>query len=177
MSTRPAVRSVTHLIHVRRIRRRAWSPATLLTEIPDNTGIYLAAYADLGNYTNNSTALAIARDTAISAMTSDEFNDSRGILKKGVGSNLTAPSWFITNSPELVRFLQNAYPYFDADLQGAIVQYTNIQYWAITQLDSDSKTAPLLYGRNWTGPAFEIATNQTVTLVIRLSKYLQRVPN
>jgi hypothetical protein len=59
----------------------------------------------------------------------------------------------------LVRALYRSYPYCkDAGLKAAIVEYVNIQYYGLTQLDADSKTQPVEYGRNWAGPAYQGST-------------------
>lgn len=124
-----------------------------------NSAFYFAAYADLGNYTNNMTAISLGQDAAIAAMTTSEWNDNRGIITAGVGKTLNSNGFKLTAGPALIRYLHQSYQYFDADTQAAIIQYINIQYYAITQLDSNSPTAPQMYGRNWTGPAYEIASN------------------
>ena len=130
--------------------------------LADNAALYLAAYADLGNYTCNSTALALAKDTAIASMTTSVWNNAEGIITQGVGSNLTSNDFPIIFGDVLIRYLHQYFDYFDAEVQKAIIQYVNIQYYAITQLDSNSRTHPKLYGRNWTGPGYVLATNYTV---------------
>ena len=53
----------------------------------------------------------------------------------------------------MIRYLQKSAPWLgDDELVQVITEYVNIQYYALTQLDSDSKTKPVRYGRNWEGP-------------------------
>lgn len=53
----------------------------------------------------------------------------------------------------MIRYLQKVAPWLaDDELVGAITEYVNIQYYALTQLDSNSPTRPVRYGRNWEGP-------------------------
>ena len=72
-------------------------------------------------------------------MTTSEWNDALGITKQAVGSNLTSTNFTLTFGPVLIRYLDRSYDYFDADMQHAILDYINLQYWAITQLDTKSK--------------------------------------
>lgn len=95
-------------------------------------------------------------------MTTSIWNDEQGIITQAVGYNPTSTNFTLTFGPVLIRYLDRSYDFFDKHMQRAILDYVNIQYWAITQLDSNSKTDPTLYGRNWTGPAYELATNLTV---------------
>lgn len=118
----------------------------------------MAAYADLGNYTNNETAISLARTTAIAAMVTSHWNTPSGIIFEGDGSNSKKELFGMTFRSVLIRFLHQAYIYFDADTQVAILQYINIQYYAISQLDSNDPANPDKYGRNWTGK-FEDATD------------------
>lgn len=119
--------------------------------IRDNAGLYVAAYADLGNYTNNATAISLAQATAIAAMVTSDWNTLSGIIFEGDGHNSTKEGFGMTLRSALIRFLHESYAYVDADTQAAILQYINVQYYAITQLDSDDPAKPEKYGRNWTG--------------------------
>ena len=59
----------------------------------------------------------------------------------------------------MIRYLQKAYYWIkDEDIKAAIVQYINIQYYALTHFAADSDTMPIRYGRNWTGPAFNLSS-------------------
>lgn len=119
--------------------------------IQDNAGLYVAAYADLGNYTSNATAISLAQDTAIAAMVTSNWNTPSGIIFEGDGYNVTKERFGMAFRSALIRFLHQSYAYVDADTQAAILQYINIQYYAITQLDSNNPISPDEYGRNWTG--------------------------
>lgn len=119
--------------------------------IRDNAGLYVAAYADLGNHTNNATAISLAQATAIAAMVTPDWNTPSGIIFEGNGYNSRKELFGMSFRSVLIRFLHQSYAYVDADTQAAILQYINIQYYAITQLDSNDPAKPTKYGRNWTG--------------------------
>lgn len=91
-------------------------------------------------------------------MNNDVWNDPQGIIKEGEGS-ATASDDSIGFKSILIRYLTKAHPWLtDEDVKAAIVQYINIQYWALTTLSSDSPSHPIRYGRNWTGPAYNVSS-------------------
>ena len=128
----------------------------------DNTALYIYAYANIGNFTTNPTYLQNARAAAIAAMSTTAWNTDQGIIKEADGANATAQDFDISFPPVLINYLRRSSEYFTSDLQEAILQYINIQYYALTQLDSDNPNAPLRYGRNWTG---KYETSTPITLV------------
>ncbi len=125
----------------------------------DNAGLYIAAYATLGNLTKNSTATSLAQRTAITSMTTSTWNNPQGIIFEGTG-NVTASEDGIGFKAILIRYLHTAYQFFDEDVQDAIRQYIDIQYCALVNDDSNDPEMPVEYGRNWTG-VYEVATGQT----------------
>jgi hypothetical protein len=119
--------------------------------------LYIAVYAGLGHLTNNATATHLAERTAIAAMTTDVWNTAEGIIKEAEGP-ATASDDAIGFKSIMIRYLAKAHPWLnDENVKAAILRYINIQYWALTTLDSDSPT-PIRYGRNWTGPAFNVSS-------------------
>lgn len=50
----------------------------------------------------------------------------------------------------------------DSEMQSAIVQYINIQYWSMVNRDSNDPSHPTLYGRNWPGPKYEGVTGESL---------------
>ena len=88
-------------------------------------------------------------------MTTTAWNSDNGIISEGNGdpSAQTNVQGF---KAILIRYLHQAYPYLtDSDTKQAIIDYVNIQYYGLSQLDSDSQSQPVNYGRNWTGPGYE----------------------
>ena len=85
-----------------------------------------------------------------------------GIIKEADGLNATAADFDISFPPVLINYLRRASQYFSSDLQAAITQYINIQYYGLTQLDSNNPEAPLTYGRNWTG-SYVSSTPETLS--------------
>ena len=123
----------------------------------DNSGEYLAAYATLGSITNNSTAIDLAQRTAKAAIQTTQWNNDQGVLIDGNGP-VNESSDGVEFRAVLIRDLHLAYDYFtDDQLKADIIQYVNIQYWALTQLDSDSGSMPVNFGRNWSG-VYELST-------------------
>lgn len=115
-------------------------------------------YAGLGHLTGNATATSLAEKTAIAAMTNDVWNNPQGIIREGEGSPRESDD-SIGFKSILIRYLTKAHPWLsDEKVKAAIVQYINIQYWALTTLDSDSPSHPIRYGRNWTGPAYNVSS-------------------
>ena len=101
--------------------------------------------------TNNATAIELAQRSTVAALQTQKWNDDQGVLNEGNG-DVTKSDDGVEFKAILIRDLHRAYPYFsDEQLKADILQFINIQYWALTQLDSDSKTQPVNYGRNWTG--------------------------
>jgi len=124
----------------------------------DNSGLYIAAYAELGHLTKNATATSLAQRVAIASMNTPIWNTASGINKEGAGDEAASDD-SIGFKSIMIRYLHKAYPWFtDEAVKAAVVQYINIQYWALTQLGSDSSTHPIRYGRNWTGPAFNLSS-------------------
>lgn len=115
-----------------------------------NTGNYIAAYSLLSNKTANATALALARQMAVKAMTTDLWNTEQGVFANGT-KDKSAPMVAGLKSV-LIRGLHLVSPLMDADMQNAILQYVNIQYWSLANYDSDNAAQPLRYGPNWNGP-------------------------
>lgn len=124
-----------------------------------NAGLYIAAYATLGNLTSNSTAIGLAQRTAIASMTTGIWNNQQGVITEGQG-NVTEGNDGIGFKAILIRYLHAAFPFFSQEVQEAITQYINIQYWALVSLDSNNPDIPVEYGRNWTG-GFQVATGQS----------------
>jgi hypothetical protein len=129
-----------------------------MSSLSDNTGLYIAVYAGLGHFTGNSTATSLAERTAIAAMNTDAWNTPEGIIDEAEGS-ATASDDAIGFKSILIRYLTKAHPWLsDENVKAAIVRYINIQYWALTTLSSDAASHPIRYGRNWTGPAFNVSS-------------------
>jgi predicted alpha-1,6-mannanase (GH76 family) len=120
---------------------------------PDNQALYIALYAELGHLTSNTTATDLAKDAIKKAFAaSAPWNNAQGIIKEGKG-NETVSDDAIGFKSILIRYLQKSIPWLqDDDLTNAITEYVNIQYYALSQLDSDDKNKPLQFGRNWEGP-------------------------
>lgn len=117
-----------------------------------NAGLYIGAQAKLGYLTNDTSAIEKAAKTARASISDTaSWNSANGISQEA-DSQSSPTGDGIEFQAVLVRNLRLAYPYFSSDLQKDILQYINIQYYGITQLDSDSKTAPKLYSQRWTGP-------------------------
>ena len=124
----------------------------------DNVGLYIASYAILGSLTNNDTAIQLSEQSAVAAMNTYVWNTPQGINKESDGESANSDD-SIGFRAILIRYLHKAHPYLqDQSVKDAIVRYINIQYWALTQLSSDDINQPIRYGRNWTGPAFNIST-------------------
>lgn len=124
----------------------------------DNTGLYIALYAELGLVTKNSTATQLAERSVIAAMTTKNWNTAKGINKEGEGPVGSSDN-IIGFKSIMIRYLAKAYSWFaDVDVKAAILQYVNIQYWAMTTRASDSQSHPVNYGRNWTGPAYSVSS-------------------
>ena len=87
------------------------------------------------------------------------WNTAQGAIFEGRG-NVTASDDGIGFKSVLIRNLHRVYDWMDADVQEAITQYVNIQYWSLVNYDSNDPAQPMQYGRNWTGPSFEVATGQ-----------------
>jgi hypothetical protein len=91
-------------------------------------------------------------------MNTGVWNTAEGIINEAEGS-ATASDDAIGFKSILIRYLAKAHPWLsDEGVKAAIVQYINIQYWALTTLSSDAATHPIRYGRNWTGPAFNVSS-------------------
>lgn len=116
------------------------------------TGNYIAAYTLLGNATSNTTMLSIARQTAINAMTSAVWNTPQGVIFEENASQSPAGRSVVGLMGVLIRRLHTVYAFMDADVQEAIRQYVNIQYWSLVNHDSDDATKPLVFGKSWPGP-------------------------
>ena len=94
-------------------------------------------------------------------MTTGIWNNEQGIITEGQG-NVTGVDDGISFRAVLIRHLHTGFPFFSQEVQEAILQYINIQYWAIVTLDSNNPNMPIEYGRNWTG-GFEVATGRSQT--------------
>ena len=128
--------------------------------------MYIALYAELGHLTGNTTATQLAERAAISAMTTDVWNTPEGVIDEAEGS-ATASDDAIGFKSIMIRYLVKAHPWLsDETVKAAIVQYINIQYWALTTLDSDSAKHPIRYSRNWTGPAFNVSSEHAQLYVL-----------
>ncbi|KUJ06785.1 uncharacterized protein LY89DRAFT_743424 [Mollisia scopiformis] len=121
------------------------------------TGNYIAAYTLLSNLTSNATALTIARKTLTSSLTTNIWNTNQGVLLHTSNTSTKV----VGIQSVLIRRLHFVYPFMDADVQDAIRQYVNIQYWSLVNYDSDNATKPLLYGSSWDGPKYTAATGRT----------------
>ena len=114
--------------------------------------MYIATYAQLGYIKNDTAATASAKAAIDAALHTPLWNDPKGIIKEGKG-DVTKSDDGIGFKSIMIRYLNRASEWItDDDLKAAIQQYINIQYYALTQLDSDSKSHPVNYGRNWEGP-------------------------
>lgn len=131
----------------------------------DNAGLYIASHAILGHVTHNRTSLDLAERTALASMRLPVWNTPQGVNKDGEGAadGSADPIGF---KSILIRYLNKAYPYFSKDVQASIRHYVNIQYWAMVNLASDDAYAPIRYGRNWTGPAFNLSTEHAQVYVL-----------
>lgn len=119
----------------------------------DNAGLYIAGYSLLGSLTGNDTAIGLAARTARESINTPQWNNDQGIIKEGAGSPGRDDG--IGFKAVLIRSLLNSYRFFDKSLQTAIIDYVNIQYYAVTQLNSDDSKKPTSYGRNWAGPNYD----------------------
>ena len=126
----------------------------------DNTGLYIAAYAQLGATAKNTTAIELAERTIKAAIQTTQWNTPSGFIKEGAGDPAQDDDG-VGFKAILIRYLRQAHRYVSKDVQEAIVDYINIQYYAITQLASNDPSHPVEYGRNWTGPGFKVATAKT----------------
>lgn len=108
--------------------------------------------------TNNQTAIDIAKDAIKVALSSAApWNSDNGIISEGKG-DVTQSDDGIGFKSITIRYLVKVMPWIDdEELTQAIKDYVAIQYYALTQLDSDSKENPVQYGRNWQGP-YSIST-------------------
>ena len=94
-------------------------------------------------------------------MTKASWDTPDGVIKEAEGDPTQAGDG-VGFKAILIRYLQRAYPWLnDESLKAAIVDFVNIQYWSLTQFDSNSPSQPLEYGRNWTGPAFSTWLSHT----------------
>jgi predicted alpha-1,6-mannanase (GH76 family) len=120
--------------------------------------LYIAIYAELGHLTQNSTATGLAERTAKAAMTTGQWHTDKGVIKEGEGDAAVSDDGIGFKSI-MIRYLAKVHPWLaDEGVKAAIVQYINIQYWALTTLASNSATHPVQYGRNWNGPAYTVST-------------------
>lgn len=133
------------------MRATTWTNISTLT--PDNQGLYIAVYAELGHLTGNATATRLAQEATRKALLpSAPWNNAKGIIKEAKG-DIEKSDDGIGFKSIMIRYLQKSAPWLNSkELVSAIREYINIQYYALTQLDSDSKTSPVRYGRNWEGP-------------------------
>lgn len=135
-----------------------FSPSSLkrcasFTDTTDNQGLYFAVYAELGFLTSNDTATRIAKDAISVALSSEApWNSDNGIISEGKG-DATKSDDGIGFKSIMIRYLNRVLPWLDdSKIAEAMREYVNIQYYALSQLDSDDKTAPVRFGRNWQGP-------------------------
>lgn len=120
--------------------------------------MYIAIYAELGHLTGNSTATGLAERTAKAAMSSGQWNTAGGVIKEGEGT-ATGSDDVMGFKSIMIRCLAKVHPWLaDEGIKAAIVQYINIQYWALTTLASNPPTHPVQYGRNWNGPAYTVSS-------------------
>jgi len=109
----------------------------------DNIALYIATYAELGYLTSNSTAIQLAETAIVAAMNTPQWNNNQGIIKEGEGDAI-GENDAIGFKSVLIRYLTKAYPWIsDNDIKAAILQYINIQYYALVNLASDDKYAPI----------------------------------
>lgn len=125
----------------------------------DNTGNYLGAYAIVGNMTNNVTASDIASNGFLAVLNSNRVNSGHGIMQEGAAT-FTGPFGLAGLQSIIIRRFNQLFGLFTNSVQQAMLQYANIQYWALTQCDSDSPSQPNIYGPYWTGP-YDVSTNFT----------------
>ena len=125
----------------------------------DNQALYIALNAQLGYLTHNSTATELAAVAIKKALAPNApWNNAQGIIKEGRG-DVSESDDGIGFKSILIRYLQKSVPWIqDAELATAITEYVNIQYYALSQLDSDYMTHPRKFGRNWEGP-FSVSTD------------------
>lgn len=126
---------------------------------PDNQALYIALYAQLGHLTNNQTATDLAKRAIEKSLASGApWNNAQGVIKEGKGDETKSDDGIGFKSI-LIRYLQKSVPWLqDDELTDAIKEYANIQYYALSQLDSDNKNHPLKFGRNWEGP-YKVSTD------------------
>jgi hypothetical protein len=87
-------------------------------------------------------------------MNTGQWNTAKGINKEGEGP-VDESENIIGFKSIMFRYLAKAHPWLaDEGVKSAILQYINIQYWALTSRASDSPSHPVNFGRNWTGPAY-----------------------
>lgn len=80
------------------------------------------------------------------------WNNDKGIIREAAG-DVEKSDDGIGFKSIMIRYLRPAAALVgDEELSTAVKEYINIQYYALTQLDSDSQTKPVRYGRNWEGP-------------------------
>jgi hypothetical protein len=120
--------------------------------------LYIATYAILGQIKSDQSFLDLATRTAKAAMAA-RWHTPEGIIKEGQGPALEGGD-SVMWKPILVRSLAKAAPILGGQIQRAIRQYLNIQYWGASQHDADSGSKPVWFGRNWQGP-YEGHTDQT----------------
>ncbi|ORX35268.1 glycosyl hydrolase family 76-domain-containing protein [Kockovaella imperatae] len=129
-----------------------------------NAALYLGAYGVLGHITSNQTALDIAKQVAITSMNTPVWNTDQGVIFEGAG-NVTQGNDAIGFKSVLIRNLHRISQWMDSDVQEAIRQYVNIQYWSLVNNDSNNPNMPIQYGRNWTG-TYEVSTGQTMVAAL-----------
>lgn len=95
---------------------------------------------------------------AIASMNTPIWNTPQGVIFEGNG-NVTQGDDSIGFKSVLIRNLHRVSQWMDQEVQEAILQYVNIQYWSLVNNDSNNPMMPVEYGRNWTG-TFELATGQ-----------------
>ena len=124
----------------------------------DNIALYLGIYAEIGYLTNNATATSLAEKAIVAAMNTYTWNTPQGIINESEGPDSESND-AIGFKSIMLRYMHKAYYWIsDEDIKSAIVQYVNIQYYAMTHFAADSAVSPIRYTRNWTGPAFNISS-------------------
>lgn len=85
------------------------------------------------------------------SLTTDLWNSNKGVL---VGHTMPGQTEVAGLKSVLVRNMALIYPLMDAEMQAALLQYINIQYWSLVNFDSDDASRPVNYGVSWNGPKY-----------------------
>ena len=139
-----------------------WVPRDCAADTLDNQGLYFATYAALGRLTGNATATEIAKESIKKGISSAPWNTKSGWIDEGSG-DAAQTNDAIEFKAIMIRYLHRTVGWFnDRELTEAVTGFINIQYYALTQRDSDNKDHPVRYGRNWPGPYAKSTTQAHV---------------